>query len=339
MRVLALTPVLAILLTGVRPATAHEMRPSLLELRPEPDGKVRITFRVAYARNRPQELEARFPAHCVEVGAPEVIDRPPVRTRSWTIDCKGGGSSEGEPSGLTGQLSVLGLGRYGTEVIVRDPERTVVLRPGAASMPLAPANNAQDSTRAALFTTYVRIGVEHILLGPDHLLFVLGLVLLVGWRTRQLVATTSAFTVAHSVTLALATLDFIQPPSRAVEAIIAASIVALAVELAKRGQRTLVSHTPWVFALVCGLLHGFGFAGVLAEVGLPAQEAPLALLGFNLGVELGQLAFVAVALAAGLLAMRLRLQRARIILVYGMGCVGAFWMEQRTLPILLYHLG
>jgi len=180
---------------------------------------------------------------------------------------------------------------------------------------------------------YGGLGIAHILSGPDHLLFVLGLLLLVGPR-RQLVQTITAFTLGHSITLSIAALQLATVPSRPIEVLIALSVLLLAVELA-RGARddTLLHRFPWVMALAFGLLHGFGFAGTLAEAGLPAGAIPLALLSFNLGIELGQLAFVGAALAAAVLLARVAPAFAaygRQPVIYAMGILAAFWCFQRT---------
>ena len=145
--------------------------------------------------------------------------------------------------------------------------------------------------------TYLILGVEHILLGIDHLLFVLALVLITFGKWR-IVKTITAFTIAHSITLSLAALGFVHVPSAPVEAVIALSIVFLAVELVNyaRGKIGLTAKHPWVVAFIFGLLHGFGFAGALTEVGLPQVDIPFALAFFNIGVEIGQLAFVMVLL-------------------------------------------
>ena len=150
-----------------------------------------------------------------------------------------------------------------------------------------------------ILAAYVRLGVGHILAGPDHLLFVFGLVLLAG-ATRRLLATVTAFTLGHSVTLTAAALGLVAVPVDPIEVAIAASVFVLAVELARDpGRASAIRRRPWVMAFAFGLLHGFGFAGALAEAGLPGDEIPLALLGFNLGIEAGQVAFVACVLAAG----------------------------------------
>jgi hydrogenase/urease accessory protein HupE len=184
---------------------------------------------------------------------------------------------------------------------------------------------------------YLELGVAHILLGFDHLLFVLALLLIVhGWR--RLLATVTAFTVAHSITLAAATLGFVRVAGPPVEATIALSIVFLASELVKvsHGQPSLTARAPWLVAFAFGLLHGFGFAGALADVGLPEAEIPLALLTFNLGVELGQLVFVFAALVGVWLLGRIRKDWpawAAQVPAYGIGTLAAFWLVERVVGI------
>ncbi|MDX1562997.1 MAG: HupE/UreJ family protein [Gammaproteobacteria bacterium] len=189
-----------------------------------------------------------------------------------------------------------------------------------------------------VIATYTVLGVEHILIGIDHLLFVLALLLLVkGWV--RLAWTITAFTLAHSITLAAAVLGFVNVASAAVEATIALSILFLATELAKpppapHEPATLTRRFPWLVAFSFGLLHGFGFAGVLTEIGLPEQAIPLALLFFNIGVELGQLAFVAAVLAAGFALRGLKLTLpawSPRLAAYVIGSVAAFWVFERTL--------
>ena len=190
---------------------------------------------------------------------------------------------------------------------------------------------------------YLHLGVEHILFGFDHLLFVLALVILVrDWR--RVAATVTAFTLAHSITLAAATLSFVNVPGPPVEASIALSIMLVAVEIlnARRGRASLTLRLPWLIAFGFGLLHGFGFAGALAEVGLPKHAIPVALLFFNVGVEIGQLCFVAVVLgliwllrrAASLRLQPTLMQRAfdqlEKVIAYGIGAVAAYWVIERT---------
>ena len=203
---------------------------------------------------------------------------------------------------------------------------------------LTPANStatfAVRADRDQVARTYFVTGVEHILTGYDHLLFVLSLVLLLNgaWRVA---GTITAFTVAHSITLVATTLEWISVPRAPVEALIALSIVFLAVEIVKRNPDTprLSERIPWVIAFLFGLLHGFGFAGALAEIGLPRGEVPMALLTFNLGVEVGQLAIVATALVV-LAAIRkinkATLRPAQTIAAYGIGSIAAMWLIERV---------
>jgi hypothetical protein len=196
--------------------------------------------------------------------------------------------------------------------------------------------------------TYLVLGVEHILFGVDHLLFVLALLILVkGWR--KLIGTITAFTVAHSITLAAATLGFVHVPSKPVEATIALSIVFVACEIVHRrqGRSELTETWPWIIAFSFGLLHGLGFAGALREVGLPQNAIPLALLFFNVGVELGQLLFISFVMAVIAVAVygARKLSRSNVtqqsafawcenVSAYAIGAVAAFWLIERTLSFV-----
>jgi hydrogenase/urease accessory protein HupE len=202
-------------------------------------------------------------------------------------------------------------------------------------MPESPALVVEESPSVwQVAWTYLVLGVEHILLGTDHLLFVLALVLLVkGWR--RLVGTITSFTVAHSITLALATLGLVHVPGPPVEACIALSIVFVAAEIvrSRQGSPGLTERAPWLIAFTFGLLHGLGFAGALSEVGLPQQAIPLALLFFNVGVELGQLAFVFAVLLTISIAARSSLRApawAWRVVPYTIGSVAMFWVIERT---------
>jgi hydrogenase/urease accessory protein HupE len=181
--------------------------------------------------------------------------------------------------------------------------------------------------------TYLGLGVEHILTGIDHLLFVLALLILTT-GTWRLLKTVTAFTVAHSITLGLATLGIVHVPSKPVEAVIALSIVFVAAEIlhTRRGRIGLAARMPWMVAFTFGLLHGFGFAGALSEVGLPAGQIPVALLFFNLGVEAGQVLFIAavLVLVAGAKRVRIAWPRwAELVPPYAIGSVAMFWVVQR----------
>lgn len=198
---------------------------------------------------------------------------------------------------------------------------------------------AGSGSTAAAATRYTVLGFEHILDGIDHLLFILGLLLLVRgpW---MLVKTITAFTVAHSITLALAVLGVVNIPSAPVEAAIALSIVFLAVEIvnARRQRFGLAYRKPWLVAFGFGLLHGLGFAGALSQIGLPPQEVPVALVFFNVGVEIGQLVFVAGILVAHWIWLRLPVrlpQWAELVPVYVLGTIATYWFFERTSAIFV----
>ncbi|MDB6133703.1 MAG: hypothetical protein JWM59_1946 [Verrucomicrobiales bacterium] len=237
------------------------------------------------------------------------------------------------PRGLEGwDVMVHGLPATMVDVLVR-----IALRDGQVIThllrPDAPSFRFQAGDGAPPVRAYFTLGVEHILLGVDHLLFVLALMLIVR-GTRRLVKTITAFTLAHSITLALATLGMVHIPAAPVEAVIALSIVFVAAEIirSRRGQPGLTERAPWVVAFTFGLLHGFGFAGALAEVGLPPGDIPTALLLFNAGVEAGQLAFVAMVLflTAPMRWNRLPFPRWTYSLPpYAIGSVAMFWAIQR----------
>jgi hydrogenase/urease accessory protein HupE len=211
--------------------------------------------------------------------------------------------------------------RNGTTEVAR-------LTPEQPSMTVA---GAQTVWQVA--STYFHLGVQHILTGYDHLLFVLALILLIHDRW-MLIKTISAFTVAHTITLGGATLGYFSLPQKPVEAAIALSIAFVASELLKikPGERRLAEAYPWIVAFSFGLLHGFGFAGALKEVGLPQSDVPVALLTFNLGVEAGQLMFVATVLVLWRVLTafaRVPLGSARIATVYAVGTIAMFWLIAR----------
>lgn len=208
--------------------------------------------------------------------------------------------------------------------------RTVLLQPQETLFILTAPGNEENS-----FLGFVMLGFEHIWAGFDHLLFVAGLIF-VAATPRRVVATITGFTIAHSITLALAALDIVSLPTSAIEAVIALSIVFLAVELVKGPRDTLTWRKPIVVASAFGLLHGFGFAVVLGEIGLPSQGLVAALLGFNLGIEVGQIVF-AMLILVGLNMLRRVTWRgaaswpAQKLAGYAVGVLASFWMFQRLL--------
>jgi hydrogenase/urease accessory protein HupE len=304
---------------------AHEVRPGYLELREREPGTFDVLWKVPARGGERLAIEPRLPERCREVSRPRLLASEAAVTARWGVRCAGGLAG--------GTLAIAGLEATLTDVLVRieaadGRARVARLTPRAPSLVVA-----AEPGRAEVAATYLGLGVEHILEGIDHLLFVLALVLLVR-EPKRLVATVTAFTVAHSLTLAAATLGFVRVAQAPVEAVIALSIVFVAGEIVHeaRGRPGLTARKPWLVAFVFGLLHGLGFAGALREVGLPEGSIPLALLFFNLGVELGQLLFLACMLPLAALARRAARRwpaAAAQVPAYGIGSVAAWWTLER----------
>jgi len=321
---------LAIVLAGSR-AWAHPLSPALLDLRESADGLVHVTWKMSAIRAPGTDLRPELPAHCRAVSAGTAIEAGDSITAEWTVDCR--------PQGLVGQrLGVDGLAGARTDALIRLAlaDGRVVQAVARASEPLvvmqAPARPA------TVVTGYLKLGFEHILSGPDHLLFVLGLLLLAG-GVRRVLGTITAFTVGHSITLTLAALGISNVASAPVELAIALTIYVLALELARGTQRgpTLLGRFPWAMAFAFGLLHGFGFAGALREAGLPAGDVPRALFSFNVGIELGQIAFVLCMVAVGRALQGLRPHLpawAPRVPAYAIGSVAVFWCCERAATLL-----
>jgi len=276
-------------------------------------------------------IEPLLPEHCRPLGDPELTEEGSAALVRMRVDC-------GE-RGLVGtRLGFSGLGDSRTNALVRVElpggfVQRAVLHGAAPTLEVSAVPSAWQTAR-----DYAALGFEHILGGVDHLLFVLGLLVLVR-GPRMLIETVTAFTLGHSVTLSLAALGFVHAPTGPIEVAIAASIVWLAVEITQPSSAR--PSSPWrrprTLAGGFGLLHGFGFAGALAEVGLPANDIPLALGSFNLGIELGQLCFVAALIAAYLALRRLQLPAApwaSRALAYTIGSLASFWMFQRAASLL-----
>ena len=320
-----------------QPAVSDELRPGYLEMRQIGAGAYNLLFKIpARGEDLRLAIYVNLPEGTQDVAPPRASFSDGAYVERRTIRRDGG---------LIGQaISIEGLSATSTDVLVRIESlagaiQTERLSPTETSFIIQAVPGAGE-----VAATYLRLGVEHILFGFDHLLFVLALVILVrGWR--RVAVTVTAFTIAHSITLAAATLGFVNVPGPPVEARIALSIMLVSVEIlnARRGKPSLTARLPWLVAFSFGLLHGFGFAGALAEVGLPQHAIPVALLFFNLGVEIGQLAFVAAVLTAGGLfrsAMALRLtypdsadrQSADVIAAYAIGTTAAFGWLSEPLP-------
>ena len=333
-RFLALLAVLCALV--VQPARSDELRPGYLELRQTDPGTYSLLFKIP-ARGEDLRLAVyvKLPEGTHDVGAPRISFGDGAYVERRTIRRDGG---------LTGHaISIEGLSATSTDVLVRIETLAGAIQTERLS-PTRTAFVVQATPGATeVATTYLRLGVEHILFGFDHLLFVLALVILVrDWRRVAL--TVTAFTIAHSITLAAAALGFVNVPGPPVEATIALSIMLVAVEIlnARAGKPSLTARLPWLVAFSFGLLHGFGFAGALAEVGLPQHAIPVALLFFNVGVEIGQLVFVAAVLSLISLLrhvasrrwetapVRRAFDRLDVGIAYGIGVIAAYWLIERT---------
>jgi hydrogenase/urease accessory protein HupE len=325
------TIAIGLLFAGVLAATsagAHALSPSLLALREQAGGGVEVTWKIPLVRIMGTELRPIFPADCVVPGPAAVTEESDSLITRWSVAC-------GE-AGLVGrEIGIEGLGSSKTDALLHvelADGRTIdtVLRRREPSYLIPDREQWIDVARR-----YVELGIDHIVSGVDHLLFVLGLLLL-ATDVRALVATVTAFTLGHSVTLTLAVLGIARVPSAPVEVLIAFSIFLLAVELARPGTSVgLMRRKPWLMAGSFGLLHGLGFAAVLRETGLPADSIPLALFCFNVGIEVGQLAFVlgveALRLSVRALAIP-KLAWVRTAVVYAMGSLAVFWMIERAMP-------
>ena len=322
--------VLGVVLAMAAPAVADVYRPAYLELTQRDNQTFDVLWRVPATGELRLGIHVRFPEGTINATEPRGTFASGVLTERWTIRRAGGLAG--------GEIGITGLPAGITDVLARverldgtaQVERLVPARPRfVVETPL---------TGAGVSRTYLMLGVHHILEGVDHLLFVAALMLVVG-SLRRLLVTITAFTLAHSLTLAAATLGLVRVPQAPVEAVIALSIVVVAAEIVRglNGRPGLTARAPWVVAFAFGLLHGFGFAGALAEVGLPPRAIPLALVFFNVGVELGQLVFVA-GIWAALLALG-RLNRPwplwlRALPAYAIGSVAMFWVIERTLAFV-----
>ena len=313
-------------LLAARPAGAHPLDPALLEIREIRGSPAEVLWRQPSLQPRDAPIHPVLPRRCTQLGRAEVRQGELWTEARWRLDC-GSRSLVGERIGVEG----LALGQ--TDALLR-----IELADGrlvqAVLRPDAPAFTVPTGTSAAkVGRDYLLLGLEHILTGLDHLLFVLGLVLLV--RGRGLLWTITAFTLGHSITLSLAALGVVHIPPAPVEVLIAASIFAVAVELTRQDAGRSISpwRSPHALAFGFGLLHGLGFAGALAQVGLPAGEIPLALVSFNSGIEVGQLLFVG-ALLLGRAALGARpLPRLAVparLPAYSIGALAAYWILKRA---------
>jgi hydrogenase/urease accessory protein HupE len=317
---------------GLAPgAWAHESRPAYLEINETAVGRYDVLWRTPVLSGMRLPIALALPDGVRNVTEPTVRELPDSIVERRVIDA---GSA-----GLAGtRIEFVGLQATITDVLVRvelrdTPRTTTLVHPSRPFIDIAVARGP-----LAVAAGYVIAGIHHILLGVDHLLFVLGLLLIVTDRF-MLVKTISAFTVAHSITLAIATLGYASVPAAPLNAAIALSILFLGVEVVRawRGETSLTISRPWVVAFAFGLLHGFGFASGLTTMGLPRAEIPVALLMFNVGVEAGQLLFVAVILLLERAFRVLEVRWPRVVELlpaYTVGSLGAYWTIQRMVVLL-----
>jgi HupE/UreJ protein len=305
---------------------AHEVRPSYLELREDRAGEFEVLFKTPMRGDLRLSLATTFSGRADALMPTTTRTTSDAAVQSWRIRAL---------DGLRGQtVAIAGLENTMTDALVRvvfldgtSWVRRLTPQEPSAAIPLL-------QSASAVAGLYLKLGVEHILLGIDHLLFVLALIIITR-GTWLLIKTVTAFTIAHSITLALATLGYVHVPPAPVEALIALSIVFVAVEIVHqwRGCEGLTAKTPWLVAFTFGLLHGLGFAGALTEIGLAEGQIPLALLFFNIGVEIGQLLFVGTMLCVFALIRRIRLSWPRwagLAAPYAIGSIAMFWVIERV---------
>ncbi len=332
-RLVAALLIALLLVPGGRAAEAHALDPGYLNIQNLGGDSWRVFWRKPAVKGVPMQIDAILPANCQPGDGGQARFDGAAYVAQWVAQC---------PGGLAGApITISGLEATQTEVLVRIEDAdattlTVRLTPGEVSFVVP-----EDLSTGQVFTTYLGLGFTHILEGIDHLLFVFALLVLIQSPGR-LIGAITAFTVAHSITLALATLGVLRVPSPPVEAAIALSIVLLAVEILRRGKpgQQLTANYPWIISFSFGLLHGLGFAGALAQIGLPDGDIPMALLAFNLGVEAGQLSFVAAVLLIFGLA---RLVGPRLVeglrapgtpgstvMGYAIGALSVYWLVERV---------
>lgn len=307
------------------PSIAHEMRPAYLNLQETAADEFSVLWKVPALGDLRLGLYVRLPVNCKPKAESTKAIEGNAYIERWTAVCS---------EGLRGQeISIDGLRATVTDALARIEYRDssveiARLKPESPSFIVKGAQTGWEIAQ-----TYFRLGVDHILSGLDHLLFVFALILLIHDRW-MLAKTITAFTLAHSITLAGASLGYFSLPQKPVEASIALSIAFVASELIKMkpGVRRLSEAYPWVVAFTFGLLHGFGFAGALKEIGLPQSDVPLALFTFNVGVEAGQLMFVAAVLVVFRVVTALvnvPLAPARLAAAYLIGTTAMIWLVAR----------
>ena len=305
--------------------SAHPLAPTLWAMNEQAPGVFLVTWKSSLKPIPGLELAPVFPDKCQATTTPVGSKEGTGSLLQWTMKCQptltindsfSVSGLEGSPAGVLFRLRMLDGGSAHRMLDSAGPTYTIEEAPSALDV----------------MKNYIHTGIGHLLGGIDHVLFVIALTLLVGWN-RRLFWTVTLFTLGHSVTLSLTTLGYVSFPVSLVESIIALSIVMAAVEIVRRDRSSLFQRRPWIMSGGFGLLHGMGFAGALSEVGLPANDIPLALAAFNIGIELGQLAVICLFALVWKSLAKLRTQwpdYIRVIPAYALGTLAAFWFWQRT---------
>ena len=313
-------------------AQAHDSRPAYLEINETAPGRYEVLWRIPISAGMRLPVVLKLPDDARNITTPSQQEFSGMLLERRWIDAGN--------TGLSGErIEFVGLQATITDVLVRvqalDGTRTITLvHPSHPWVEIAASQGI-----VAVAAAYLMHGFEHIMYGTDHLLFVLGLMLMVRdlW---MLLKTITAFTLAHSLTLAAATLGYVHVPGPPLEAAIALSIMFVGVEVLRswRGETSVTLRQPWLVAFAFGLVHGLGFASGLASLGLPSADIPIALLFFNIGVEAGQLSFVALMLLLVRCFDLLRIhwpEPARMVPAYVVGSVGAFWTIDRIVAMIV----
>ncbi|MBC3764806.1 HupE/UreJ family protein [Neptunicella marina] len=308
-------------------AAADEIKPGFLSLLEQADNQYQVSFTIPFHSSLPLAISAEFPAGCEKT---PVVTLPGNNRVTLKYQLKCSHTLGGE------QLTIKGLQLTATDVLLRVEWLNGELNMQRFTPQQTSLSLDKPGDSAAIAGHYTVMGIEHILIGWDHLLFILCLVF-IARQPKRIIVTATGFTLAHSLTLVATSLNWVSVPIAPVEAVIALSILFLATELCKHHRNSLTWRYPALVASTFGLIHGFGFASVLSDLGLPEQGFAIALLFFNVGVELGQLIFIAFLLCVAWLYMRFLPVNVRLseqLTAYFVGSISAFWVIERTLSFI-----
>lgn len=331
-RLFPISVLLVVFLFSIAPKIeAHKLQPAYLEINEQRAGRLSVLWKRPLVGGRPMNIHPQLPSDFRNLTQPVVQLLPTGAVERWMVASEEGGLSGAE-------IRIDGLSATQTDVLVRiyyrqGHEETHLLGPASPSAVVGGVPSKMERIVA-----YLQLGIQHILMGIDHLLFVLGLLLIVKSRW-MLLKTITAFTLAHSITLCAATLGYASVPMLPLNAVIALSILFLGPEIVRswRGDTSLTIRHPWIVAFAFGLLHGFGFATGLTSMGLREAEIPLALLLFNVGVEIGQILFVLVVVLLERSFRILEFHWPRWVQMapgYAVGSLGGFWTIERTVLLI-----